>query len=322
MTDLITVEEIRAAADRIAPHVRRTPTVPSPGLSDLLGAEVALKLEIFQHSGCFKPRGITNRILSLSDEERAAGLVTVSGGNHGLALARIAAAMGLDATVVMPEAAPARSRDAVSASGATLRVVPDIATGFEVAEQQRSAGLTYVHAYDDPLVVAGHGTLGLELIADRPELTDVLVSIGGGALISGVATAVRAVNPSVRVWGVETEGADAMTRALAAGRPEAVRVTSIASTLGAPYACDLTLAHVRELVEEVLVVSDAAAVDGVLTLAEEAKVWVEPAAGCLLPAARRVRERVGPGAVLGLVLCGGNASFDDITGWAARFGVR
>jgi threonine dehydratase len=322
MTDLIEVERIREAAATIAPHVLRTPTVASPGLADLLGAEVALKLEVLQHSGCFKPRGITNKILSLSPEERAAGLLTVSGGNHGLAMARITAAMGIRATVVMPEAAPDRSKAAVRAHGATLRLVPDVATAFDVAEQERGAGLTYVHAYDDPLIIAGHGTLGMELIADRPDLTDVLVSIGGGALISGIATAVKAEKPSVRIWGVETAGADAMSQAVAAGRPVPVTVTSIASTLGAPVVSERTLAHTSALVEDIVVVDDAEAVDGVLTLAEEAKVWVEPAAGCLVPAARRVLARVGPGAVLGLVLCGGNASFADITTWARRFGVQ
>jgi threonine dehydratase len=322
MTDLLTVERIREAAERIAPHVLRTPTFSSPGLTDLLGVEVALKLEILQHSGCFKPRGIINKILSLSPEERAAGLLTVSGGNHGLALSRIAASMGIRATVVMPEAAPARSKAAVRANGATLRLVPDATTAFDIADRERDAGMTYVHAYDDPLIIAGHGTVGLEFIADAPRVTDLLVSIGGGALVSGVATAVRAAKPSARIWGVETAGADAMTRAVAAGHPVPVEITSIVSTLGAPVVTDRTLAHVKELVEDVLVVEDAEAVDGVLTFAEEAKVWVEPAAGCLLPAARRVAAQIGPDAVLGLVLCGGNASFADITAWAQRFGVQ
>lgn len=319
MADLITVERIREAAATIAPHILRTPTVSSPGLTDLLGVEVAVKLETLQHCGCFKPRGITNKILSLSPAEREAGLVTVSGGNHGLAMSRIAAAMGIRASVVMPESAPARSKAAVRANGATLRLVADVAAAFDIADQERDRGLTYIHAYDDPLILAGHGTLGLELIADRPDLTDVLVSIGGGALISGVATAIKAANPSTRIWGVETAGAETMTRAIAAGRPVPVKITSIASTLGAPIVTDRTLAHAQELVEDIIVVDDAAAVDGVLRLAEEAKLWVEPAAGCLIPAARQVVARVGADQVLGLVLCGGNASLADITTWAQRF---
>lgn len=319
MADLITVELIRKAATTIAPHVLRTPTVASPGLRDLLGVDVTLKLETLQHSGCFKPRGITNKVLSLSAAEREAGLVTVSGGNHGLAVSRIAAAMGIRATVVMPESAPARSKATIRANGATLRLAADAAAAFEIADQERDRGVTYLHAYDDPLILAGHGTLGLEFIADAPELTDVLVSIGGGGLISGVATAVKAVKPAVRIWGVETVGAEAMTRAIAAGRPVPVTITSIAATLGAPIVADRTLAHARALVEDILVVDDAAAVAGVLTLAEEAKLWVEPAAGCLIPAARQVAARVGSDAALGLVLCGGNASFADITAWAQRF---
>lgn len=321
MADLIAVERIREAAATIAPYVLRTPTVSSPGLSDLLGVPVALKLETLQHSGCFKPRGITNKVLSLSAAEREAGLVTVSGGNHGRALSRIAADMGIRATVVMPESAPDRSKAVVRANGATLRMVGDVASAFDVADQERDRGSTYIHGYDDPLIIAGHGTLGRELITDAPDLTDVLVSIGGGGLISGVATAVKAAKPSVRIWGVETVGAEAMSRAVAAGRPEPVTVTSIASTLGAPVVTDRTLAHVQALVEDIVVVDDAAAVEGVLALAEESRLWVEPAAGCLVPAARQVVARVGSDVVLGMVLCGGNASFADITAWAERFQV-
>jgi threonine dehydratase len=319
VTLLITADDVREAAERIAPHVMRTPGIFSPGLADVLGVPTALKLEVLQHSGCFKPRGITNKILLLSPAERAAGLVTVSGGNHGLALSRIARQLDLRVTIVMPESAPARSIATVRANGATLILTPNVTIAFDVAEEKRAGGLTYVHSYDDPAIIAGHGTVGLEFLADAPDLTDVVVSIGGGALISGVATAIKDVNPRVRVWGVETLGADAMSQALAAGRPVPIEVTSISSTLGAPTATERTLAHVRALVEDVFVVSDAEAVAGVVTLAEEARVWVEPAAGCLVPAARRMLDRVGPDVRLGLVLCGGNATLADVTAWRTRF---
>ena len=141
-------------------------------------------------------------------------------------------------------------------------------------------------------MLAGQGTVGLELAEDAPHLTDVLVSIGGGALIAGAAVALKAALPDVRVWGVETEGADAMARALAAGEPVAIAPSSIASTLSAPHVAELTLEHARQLVEEVFVVSDADAMRGVIGFAEEAKLWVEPATGCLVPAARQVIERV------------------------------
>ncbi|MBF9133946.1 pyridoxal-phosphate dependent enzyme [Plantactinospora sp. S1510] len=320
MVELIPAARITEAAARIQPHVLRTPTVASPGLAEVLDVPVALKLEILQHSGSFKPRGIANKLLSLPPEDFAAGLVTVSGGNHGLALAAMAARMGGRATVVMPQAAPARSIARVRATGATLLLTSDVSHAFEIAEEHRQRGMTYVDPLGDPAIVAGHGTVGAEFVADRPDLTDVLVSIGCGGLISGVATAIKAANPAVRIWGVETVGAESMSRALAAGQPVRVGVTSISTTLGAPTVSELTLAHVRAYVEEVLVVSDAEAIDGVLTVADEAKLWLEPAAGCLVPAARRVIERVGRDAVLGLVLCGGNATVADVVAWADRTG--
>ncbi|TWT10836.1 threonine/serine dehydratase [Reyranella sp. CPCC 100927] len=317
----ITIDDIRKAEGVIAGQVLRTPCVASPGLAAVLGRPVALKLETLQLAGCFKPRGIVNKVLSLSAEERDKGIVTVSGGNHGIATAMMARTMGLAATIVMPQAAPERSKARIRADGANLILTPDVAAAFDVAEAERAKGLTYVHSYDDPLIMAGHGTLGLEFIADAPGLTDVLVSIGGGALISGVATAIKAVKPDVRIWGVETQGADAMAQALAAQRPVQIKVTSISSTLGAPYVTERTLEHVKALVEEVIVVSDADAVAGAVTLAEEARLWVEPAAGCLIPAAREVVKRAGADAMIGLVLCGGNTSVADMTRWVDRFSV-
>lgn len=321
MSSRIAIEDIRQAEQAIAGRVVRTPCVTSTGLAAQLGRPVALKLETLQLAGCFKPRGIVNKVLSLSEAERNKGLVTVSGGNHGIAMAMMARTMGLAATIVMPQGAPERSKARIRADGANLILTPDVAAAFDVAETERAKGLTYVHAYDDPVIIAGHGTVGLEFIADAPGLTDVLVSIGGGALISGVATAIKAVKPAVRVWGVETEGADAMAQALAAQRPVQIKVTSISSTLGAPYVTERTLEHVKTLVEEVIVVPDAEAVAGAVTLAEEARLWVEPAAGCLIPAARQIVKRVGADAMIGLVLCGGNATMADMMRWVDRFGV-
>ncbi len=202
-----------------------------------------------------------------------------------------------------------------------MRLTADMAGAFALMDELVAAGRTLVHPFDDPVVIAGQGTVGTEFAADAPEVTDVLVSVGGGGLIAGVATAFRALAPHVRVWGVETEGADAMSRALAAGTPVPMTPTSIVTTLSAPYVSPLTLDHVRALVEDVLVVPDADAVRGTTTLAEEAKVWAEPAAGCLLPAAAQVLDRVGPGAHLGLVICGGNVTTADVAGWTDRFGA-
>ncbi|RSM88192.1 serine/threonine dehydratase [Streptomyces sp. WAC 01325] len=319
---MIGISDVEAAADLIAGHVVHTPTVPSPGLSALLGVPVTAKLELLQRTGSFKARGATAKLLALSDEQRAAGVVAVSGGNHGIALAMTAAVLDVKATVVMPRSAPAHAVRIAEDAGASVRLTDDMAGAFSLVTRLRDEGLTLVHPFDDPLVIAGQGTVGLELDADAGELTDVIVSVGGGGLIAGVAAALRARRPDVRIWGVETEGAEAMSQALTAGGPVPVELASIVSTLSAPTVSQLTYDHVSAQVDEVLVVPDREAVRGVLDLAEHAKVWTEPAAGCLLPAARRVLERVGGDARLGLVVCGGNATTSDVHRWATDFGLR
>ncbi|WAX81547.1 threonine/serine dehydratase [Streptomyces sp. KMM 9044] len=319
---MIGMPEIEAAAGRIAGHVVRTPTVPSPGLSALLGAPVTAKLELLQRTGSFKARGAVAKLLSLSEAERAAGVVAVSGGNHGIAVAVMAAALDVKATVVMPRSAPARAVEVAESAGASVRLADDMDGAFALMTRYQQEGLTLVHPFDDPVVVAGQGTVGLEFADDAGDLTDVLVSIGGGGLISGVAAALRERRPGIRIWGVETEGAQAMSEALAAGGPVPVGLSSIVSTLSAPTVSQLTYEHVSALVTEVLVVSDREAVRGSLDLADHAKVWTEPAAGALLPAARRVLERVGEEARIGLVVCGGNATTGDMIAWAVRFGLR
>ncbi|MET8829267.1 threonine/serine dehydratase [Streptomyces sp. NPDC004610] len=318
---MIGIPEIKAAAGRIAGHVVRTPTVPSPGLSTLLGVEVTAKLELLQRTGSFKSRGATARLLSLTEAERAAGVVAVSGGNHGIALAVMAAALEVKATVVMPRSAPARSVELARDAGASVRLTDGMAAAFDLVAQLRDEGLTLVHPFDDPIVIAAQGTVGLEFADDAGELTDVLVSIGGGGLIAGVAAALRARRPGLRVWGVETEGAQSMSEALKAGGPVSITPSSIVTTLSAPSVSQLTYDHVAELVTEVLVVPDRDAVRGCLEFAEHAKLWVEPAAGCLLPAARRILERTGPDTRLGLVVCGGNTAPAELATWTTRFGL-
>ncbi|MFF0154317.1 threonine/serine dehydratase [Micromonospora sp. NPDC005203] len=318
---MIELADIEAAADRIAGHVVHTPTVPSPGLSELLGVPVSAKLELLQRTGSFKARGAAAKLLVLDDAERAAGVVAVSGGNHGIAVAVMAGALGVAATVVMPRTAPARAVEVARAAGADVHLTDGMSAAFALMSRLREDGLTLLHPFDDPVVLAGQGTVGLEFADDADEVTDVLVSVGGGALISGVAAALRARRPGVRVWGVETEGAQAMSQALAKGGPVEVPLSSIVTTLSAPTVSQLTYDHVTALVSDVLVVSDAEAVRGTVELAEHAKVWAEPAAGCLLPAARRVREQVGDDARLGLVLCGGNSTVADVASWTARLGA-
>lgn len=319
---MIDLADITTAAERIAGHVIRTPVVSSSGLSESLGVPVTAKLELLQHTGSFKVRGAAARLLALTREERARGVVAVSGGNHAIAVAAMSAAMSIKATVVMPKSAPRRAVEEAQRSGAEVRVTDDMAGAFALTGQLNDEGMTLVHPFDDPVVLAAQGTVGLELAEDAGDLTDVLVSIGGGGLISGVAVALRALRPGVRVWGVEVTGADAMVRALAAGAPVPAELSSIVSTLSAPMVSQLTYEHVSALVEDVIVVSDEQAVRGTLEIADRAKLWAEPAAGCLIPAARQVIERVGDSVRLGLVICGGNVTFQDVKAWSERFAIE
>ena len=313
--ELLAFDEVLSAANRIAGYVLRTPTVPSPGLSAHLGVPVTLKLELLQRTGSFKARGAFHKLLTLDAAQRAAGVAAVSGGNHGMAVADAAGTLGVAATVVMPQAAPERSVRACRERGANVRLTPDMPSAFALLDELVADGATMLHPFDDPTLIAAQGTVGSEFAQDAPKLTDVLVSIGGGGLISGVATAVHALVPGIRVWGVETAGADAMSRALAHGGPVPITPSSIVTSLSAPHVSALTYDHVTKLVEEVFVVPDADALRGVHVIAEEAKVWAEPAAGCLVPAATQVLARVGPTARLGLVVCGGNVTGADLLRW-------
>ncbi|MGW4031269.1 pyridoxal-phosphate dependent enzyme [Streptomyces sp. NPDC004838] len=312
---MIALADVIRVAERIREHVVRTPTVASPGLSALLGAPTVVKLESLQRTGSFKARGVTAKLLSLTAAERDRGVVTVSGGNHGIALAMTARDLGIDATVVMPRSAPARAIALAEGAGATVRVTADTGAAFALVTRLNDSGMTLVHPFDDPVVLAGQGTVGLELAHDATRLTDVLVSIGGGGLISGVATAVRGLLPQVRIWGVEVGGGDAMTRALSAGHPVTFEPSSAVSTLNAPTVSQLAYDHVTSLVEDVLVTTGDEAIRGAFDLAEHGNIWAEPAAGCLIPAARDVVSRIGGDCRLGLVVCGGNVALSEFTTW-------
>lgn len=313
-----TLEEIRDAGRRIAPHVHRTSLVPSRSLSNLLGRRVSLKLELFQKTGSFKPRGAFNQLMNLGAAARDRGVVGMSGGNFAQGLAFAGQILGVSTRIVMPEGTPDNYVQATLGYGATVDFAPSVAEAFERAEEIRAQGLAFCHPFDNRNMMAGNGTLGLEIAEDAPDATDVLVSIGGGGLMTGVATALRETVPGVRLWGVETEGADAMSRALRAGRVVEMTPTSIAKTLAAPWVSETTLAAARSLLEEVVVVPDAEAYRAIGLLMERAKILAEPAAACTLAAARRIGDRLGDHVVL--ILCGGNVSLADLVVWNERFG--
>lgn len=317
---MLPLDLIRAAQQRLRGIVHRTPLVRSATVSRVLGASVSLKLECLQKTGSFKPRGAFNKMLSLSDAEKQRGIVTVSGGNHAQGVAYAARELSLAATIVMPASTPANYLDATRGYGAAVQLVPDIRAAFAEVQRLQEQGLALVHPFDDPLVAAGQGTIGLEILEDLPELTRLYVSIGGGGLIAGVAAAVKALQPSVAIIGVETRGADAMAQSLAAGRlVELPAITSVARTLGAPKVSDFTYQHVQELVDDVVVVEDAEAVPALFFLLERTKYLTEPAASCTLAAALRHRDRFRPDEQVALLLCGGNVATDDLAAFRQRF---
>jgi threonine dehydratase len=312
------ITAIREAAERIAPYIKHTPLEYSHSLSNKLGTNVYVKYELFQKTGSFKPRGSFNKLLQLSIEERAKGTVAVSGGNHAQAVAYVSKELGVDAVICMPENTPQNYLDATRAYGATVDLQPTIAAAFDKVKEYEAEGRVFVHPFDDPMVIAGQGTVGLEIMEDVPQATDVFASIGGGGMAGGVAIAVKSVNPDVRVWGVETEGADAMAKAIAAGEPVTLpAITSIAKTLGAPYVTDRTLKIIRDYHESVTVVTDSEAVEALQFIAARLKVITEPAASCTLAAAERLRDNFTPDSHVVLIFCGGNTTIADACGYLA-----
>ena len=304
---------ITDARKRIAPYLKRTPLERSETLSDRLGTNVYVKYELFQKTGSFKPRGAFNKILSLTDDERNAGVVAVSGGNHAQGVAYAARTLGVDAVICMPENTPQSYLDATRGYGAKVELQPTIADAFAAVERYQSEGRAFVHPFDDPLVIAGQGTIGMEVLEDCPQVTDVFASIGGGGMAGGVAIAVKSAKPEARMWGVETVGADAMSQALLAGKPVTLpAITSIAKTLGAPAVTQRTLDLIRDNYESVHVVTDTEATHALDFIAERLKVVPEPASSCNLAAAEKLKDNFGPRSHVVIILCGGNASLSDI----------
>jgi threonine dehydratase len=310
---MLDLESIKEAAVRVKPYVKRTPLERSESLSRRLGVNVFVKYELFQRTGSFKPRGAFNKMLSLSEGERKRGVIAVSGGNHAQAVAYAATTLGIDAVVLMPENTPKNYLDAARGYGANVDLQPNIAAAFDKIAEYEAQGRVLVHPFDDELVIAGQGTVGLEIVEDVPDVTDVIASIGGGGMAAGVAMAVKSLKPEVKAWGVETIGADAMSQAIAAGEPVMLPgITSVAKTLGAPAVTDLTLQLAQQYLESVTVVPDPEAIAAQVYILERLKVLTEPASSCTFAAAERLRANFGPDTNLVLVFCGGNSSVVDI----------
>ena len=292
---MISLADIRAAAERLAGRVHATPLLSSRQIGDRVGARLFLKCESFQKTGSFKARGALNKVLSLSDADRARGLVTVSAGNHAAAVAWAAREAGCSAAVVMPNDAPRSKIEAVRGYGAEIVFHPDRPTLFDKLQEVRDArGLTFVHPFDDAVVLAGAGTAGLEIVEEMPEVEVVVVPVGGGGLLGGVASAVKQARPGVRVVAVELADGPGLAPALAAGKPVPVtRPATLADGMTPPFVGALPLAIAREAVDEIVTVTEEEIREGMRLLMTRAKLYVEGSGAAATAALIAGQDRVG-----------------------------
>jgi threo-3-hydroxy-L-aspartate ammonia-lyase len=314
---MISLDDVRAAAARIEGLAHRTPVLTSRALDEATGATVFLKAENLQRVGAFKFRGACNAVASLTDEERAHGVATVSSGNHAQALALAARLHGARATILMPEDAPAGKLAATAGYGAEI-------LRFNRYEEDREAllaalvaerGLVPIHPYDDERIMAGQGTAALELIEDAGQLDLLLVCVGGGGLIAGCSTAAKALLPDVRVVGVEPEVGDDVKRSLEAG--ERVRIAvkpTIADGQQLPTPGEHTFAVIKQRVDAVVLASDAEIVAAMRFLFERLKTVAEPSGACALAALLAGRVPDTRGLRIGVTISGGNVTAERFAG--------
>ena len=320
---MLSLADIREARERVSDVARHTPLERSRSFSEMSGADLHLKLENFQRTGAFKIRGAMNRIQTLSETEREAGVVTASAGNHAQGVALAASRAGVDATVVMPKFAPVSKVKATRGYGASVRLEGvDYDEAQAYAHQlERDEGRTYVHAFDDPVVMAGQGTLGLEIVDDCPDLDTVVVPIGGGGLISGVAVAIKAQLPDVRVVGVQAEGAASAAASLEAGEvTEIDSVDTVADGIATRAVGEETLEVMAEYVDEVVTVDDRETALALTLLLERSKTLVEGAGAVALAAVLSEAFEYEADETIVAALCGGNIDLNRL-GTVVRRGL-
>lgn len=308
---MISLADVQRARINIAPYVRRTILEKNTTLSNQLSTNIYLKLELFQRTGSFKPRGAFSQILQLTPGRRQHGVVGVSGGNFAQGMALAARELNTRAIVCMPTSTPRNYIEATQGYGAQVDLSPEFPQVFERADQLKREGWNLLHPFDNPFQMAGAGTIGLEILEDLPEVTDVFISIGGGGLFTGIAVAIEALKPEVRIWGAETEGSDTMGQALRAGKVVQIVPKSLAKTLGSPYVAEDALALMQKHAECYLLVSDKEAFDAGVFLLERAKLNTELAASCTLAAARRLKGKFTGKDHVVLLICGGNNSLEN-----------
>lgn len=311
---MITKDDIAAARERIGLHVHETPVVTSTRLGNRSGGiHLRLKCESMQRTGSFKARGALNAMMQLTHAEKARGVVTVSAGNHAQALAWAAAIVGAECIAVMPEGSSKAKIEATEGYGGKVELVGgERQRAFDRAQEIASQGRVMVHPFEDPRVAAGQGTVALELLEQCKDLNTVVVPIGGGGLIAGVAVAIKSIKPDVRVIGVEPEGAAAMRASLDAGTPQNISPNTVADGLAAPMVGAMTLDAVRRYVDDVVLVTDEEILSALRDLLGYAKLLVEPAAAAGVAALLSGKIAVERGSEVAAIISGGNVDLDRL----------
>jgi threonine dehydratase len=311
------LDVFEAAYAHVAPHTHRTPLLTSRTLSELTGFDVRLKAEMFQRTGSYKIRGPLNKFMSLTREERRRGVVCSSAGNHAQGVALAARIHGIHAVVVMASNATPSKVAATRGYGAEVVLHGTIwdEANEKARELVRERGLTYIHPFDDLQLIAGQGTVGLEIVRDWPDVDVIVVPIGGGGLISGVAMAAKAMRPSVRIIGVESSGAPGMRDSVTAGSVVTLeRVDCVIDGLRVKRVGETTFEVVRRVVDDIVTLPDAEIFDAMLWTMSRAKLVVEGAAAAPVAALLAGLVRARAGARVACVLSGGNVNLDQIRG--------
>jgi threonine dehydratase len=307
---LLSLDDVYRARERIDDRLHRTPMLGSRTLSEQIGADVFFKAELFQRTGSFKPRGVLSKLATLSEDEKRHGLISISAGNHAQALAYASALESLDALIVMWQTASPTKIAAARGYGATVDTeAPDKIEAFErLDELIAETGRTLVHPYNDPLVMAGQGTVGLEMLEDVPETEIVLVQVGGGGLVSGIATAVKGLRPDARVIAIEPERSPALHEGLKAGRPVTVEAESMADGLNGPYAGENCISVCSALGVESVLVTEDELLAGFRFMYARLKLACELAGAATAAALLAGRIEVKPGQKVAAVVSGGNVA--------------
>ena len=307
---VISLDDVYRARERIGDRLHRTPMLSSATLSKQVGADVRFKAELLQRTGAFKPRGVLNKLATLTEDEKKRGVISISAGNHAQALAYASAVEGIDALVVMWQTASPMKISAARGYGATIDTeAADIPSAFERLEELiESTGRTLVHPYDDPYVMAGQGTVGLEMLEDVPEADVVLVQVGGGGLISGIATAVKGLRPDARVIAIEPERSPALHESLKAREPVTVEAKSIADGLNGPYAGANCIQVCLELGVESVLVTEGALEEAFRFMYGRMKLACEVAGAATAAALLSGAFVPEPGQTVAAVVSGGNVA--------------